>query len=662
MSSQAFISNATATTLAAVGDGYSVPRMPTAQRLAIVFTARDQGMMVYDTTLNNLFIWNGSAWESVPASGDAGANGSVQYNDNGIIAGAANLQYDKAGGFTSLRSGSALRAYVADNSVYSTISDLGAAGGLTINNLNADGISLKIGGVNTNVLGAGTATWYDGAGAAQMVFDGSTKKLTIATTIDIWRGLLNDSTSTAVGETALEATIAGASGNTAVGYRSMYRATTADKNTALGVNTLAANGFSGSYNVAVGFDSMTNATSGIYNSAVGNGSLFNVTNGTGNSAVGRYAGIGISTGSYNTAIGYGTLREGAGGQHTGSDNVAIGTESMFSANSITGSNNIGAGKNTFLNLSSGAYNAAVGLQACEKVTTGSSNIGIGVNAARAITTGGNNVSIGGDSFGNSNFLCTGSYNIAIGNASMYSTASITGNDNVGIGRDTLRALSSGTGNTAVGYNASNKATTTAYTVAIGQEALLNNLTSDNVAVGVAAMYNNTTGSGTAVGRAAMLFSNTGTGNTAIGANAMRGTALFASSNNVAVGANALYNITSGAEHVAIGFNALRDNTTGQYSTAIGFQALLINNGDGNIAIGNSAGGANTTGQSNIFIGIGANGTGATASRQISIGSATYFVGTDGAANTYFATAGASLGYWRVVINGTARKIQVYADA
>ena len=95
MSSQAFISNATATTLAAVGDGYSVPRMPTAQRLAIVFTTRDQGMMVYDTTLNNLFIWTGAAWESVPASGDAGPDQAVQYNDNGVIVGDANFLWDK---------------------------------------------------------------------------------------------------------------------------------------------------------------------------------------------------------------------------------------------------------------------------------------------------------------------------------------------------------------------------------------------------------------------------------------------------------------------------------------------------------------------------------------------------------------------------------------
>jgi hypothetical protein len=158
MSAQSAIFNPSQTTSAASGDGFSVPRLTTTGRLAISFTTQDRGMMVYDTTLNNLFIWTGSAWESVPASGDAGANGSVQYNDNGVVSGAANLQYDKAGGFTSLRSGSALRAYVADNSVYSTISDQGAAGGLTIDNLNADGISLRIGGTDVLNVFAGSAT------------------------------------------------------------------------------------------------------------------------------------------------------------------------------------------------------------------------------------------------------------------------------------------------------------------------------------------------------------------------------------------------------------------------------------------------------------------------------------------------------------------------
>jgi hypothetical protein len=95
MSAQSAIFNPSQTTSAASGDGFSVPRLTTTGRLAITFTAADKGMMVYDTTLNNLFIWNGAAWESVPASGDAGADGAVQFNDNGVVSGAANFYWSK---------------------------------------------------------------------------------------------------------------------------------------------------------------------------------------------------------------------------------------------------------------------------------------------------------------------------------------------------------------------------------------------------------------------------------------------------------------------------------------------------------------------------------------------------------------------------------------
>jgi hypothetical protein len=51
-------------------------------------------MMVYDTTLNNLFIWTGAAWESVPASGDS-SNTQVIFNDNGNLSGDSGLTYNK---------------------------------------------------------------------------------------------------------------------------------------------------------------------------------------------------------------------------------------------------------------------------------------------------------------------------------------------------------------------------------------------------------------------------------------------------------------------------------------------------------------------------------------------------------------------------------------
>ena len=62
MSAQSAIFNPSQTTSAATGDGFSVPRLTTTGRLAITFGVSDTGMRVYDTTLDNLFIWNGTAW------------------------------------------------------------------------------------------------------------------------------------------------------------------------------------------------------------------------------------------------------------------------------------------------------------------------------------------------------------------------------------------------------------------------------------------------------------------------------------------------------------------------------------------------------------------------------------------------------------------------
>jgi len=93
---QASVGGGSSNALAIQSDGIFMPRLSTAQRTALALTTSDNGLTVYDFTLNNLFIWNGTAWESIPGSGDAGANGSVQYNDNGIVSGATNFVYDKA--------------------------------------------------------------------------------------------------------------------------------------------------------------------------------------------------------------------------------------------------------------------------------------------------------------------------------------------------------------------------------------------------------------------------------------------------------------------------------------------------------------------------------------------------------------------------------------
>jgi hypothetical protein len=79
MSLQSFIYNPSTTTSAATGDGFSVPRNTTAGRLATVFTTADRGMMIYDTTLTTLCLWNGTAWEFVTDN----SNGFVSVKDFG---------------------------------------------------------------------------------------------------------------------------------------------------------------------------------------------------------------------------------------------------------------------------------------------------------------------------------------------------------------------------------------------------------------------------------------------------------------------------------------------------------------------------------------------------------------------------------------------------
>jgi hypothetical protein len=79
MSSQSYLFNPTERTLAAAGDGFSCPRLTTAGRTALSLTAGDKGMMVYDTTLTTLCIWNGTAWEFISDT----SNGWLSVSDFG---------------------------------------------------------------------------------------------------------------------------------------------------------------------------------------------------------------------------------------------------------------------------------------------------------------------------------------------------------------------------------------------------------------------------------------------------------------------------------------------------------------------------------------------------------------------------------------------------
>lgn len=75
-----------------IAAGFLPPVVTTAQKNAIVSPAL--GSIVYDSTLNFLQEWNGTAWVNVaPVTTPAGSNFQVQYNNSGAFGADGNLTW-----------------------------------------------------------------------------------------------------------------------------------------------------------------------------------------------------------------------------------------------------------------------------------------------------------------------------------------------------------------------------------------------------------------------------------------------------------------------------------------------------------------------------------------------------------------------------------------
>jgi hypothetical protein len=138
-------------------------------------------------------------------------------------------------------------------------------------------------------------------------------------------------------------------------------------------------------------------------------------------------------------------------------------------------------------------------------------------------------------------------------------------------------------------------------VCLGVETLQANQSSNNVAVGAQAMKNNLNGNNNVAVGAKALFSNTnGYYNTAVGTNALYSNTIGV--NNTALGKNALL-VNTANSNTAIGSEALTSNTLGIFNVATGYNALHNNTtGLANIAIGTGVMYYNTTGSSNVCVG------------------------------------------------------------
>ena len=140
-------------------------------------------------------------------------------------------------------------------------------------------------------------------------------------------------------------------------------------------------------------------------------------------------------------------------------------------------------------------------------------------------------------------------------------------------------------------------------IAVGEGALpvQSATSSNNTAVGYQALNVNTTGvQNTALGSGALLKNTTAANNTAVGYQALK--LNVTGTWNTAVGSNALYSNTA-SYNTAVGYSALNDNT-GSNNTAFGFYALYdVTTGSNNTALGYDVGSTTlATGSGNVLIG------------------------------------------------------------
>lgn len=255
--------------------------------------------------------------------------------------------------------------------------------------------------------------------------------------------------------------------------------------------------------------------------------------------------------------------------------------------------------------SSGVLNTAYGYAALFRNANGTNNTAIGTNALDA------NIS--------------GSFNTGIGSYALQRTV---GYQNTGVGARALRFNTTGQSNVGIGFGTLGNNTTGSTNTAIGDGAMRDSTVSSlNTAIGYSALERGTGNGNTAIGYSAGQF-NEGSGNIAIGFSALQ-PGFSAASNNIAIGNDSFYRLTTGSNNVGIGRFSMAFCQTGTY----------------NVAIGDNADSQNFSGS--VILGADAQ---ATANNQFVVGSTSY---NAGAVTTETV---ASTRTWTVIINGTARKI------
>jgi len=320
------------------------------------------------------------------------------------------------------------------------------------------------------------------------------------------------------------------------------------------------------------------------------GELSTASAGTSNFRAGVNAGNSIASGgNYNVVLG----DEAGTALTTGDGNIAIGFEALKTEDAHGHNTAIGYQALKTLDAGANSRNVAVGYQAGLDMTTGIRNVLTGTFAGANLIAGSNNVAFGEQALTTDR---NGSHSTALGHAALASQDFATAADS---------------NNTAVGHNAGLLITTGVLNTLVGSlagDALT--VGNSNVAVGTLALTTDTKGDqSVAIGNNALSAQNFTTSvdayNVAVGAEA--GNDITTGQRNVIMGGRAGHKLTDCSHNTGIGDQALTTDTLGAKSTAVGSGALATQNfttatNSFNTAVGYYAGVATTTGTQNTILG------------------------------------------------------------
>ncbi len=368
--------------------GLLIPRVTSAERIAIAAPAT--GLVVYDTSTNSFWYYNGTVW--IPMLGattgwSTTGNAGTVIGTN-FIGTTDNVPFevrvnDERAGFVS-PGGTATawghRALQANSGTGNTgIGKNALVANTTANNNTAVGnqalATNTTGGQNTAVGSQALNVNFSTSNNTAVGFRALNASLSNDNTAVGSEALLFNASggdNTAVGSDALRVNVFG-SENTAMGSSALYT-NTGSGNTAMGSTALYAN-TTGIYNVAVGAEALEDNTSGVDNTAVGAFALWNNTVGVNNTAIGFQA-MGINstvTADYNTAVGY----QAGIGLTNQNYNTCVGFQAGLNAcatGTLIGAE-ITQTANTYTNISALGYNTVV---------DGSNRVRIGNTAVTSI--------------------------------------------------------------------------------------------------------------------------------------------------------------------------------------------------------------------------------------------------------------------------------------